>query len=84
MGSGCWDSLSRARERISLVIKYGRPTTAAINMRNGFFEGAGWPLGRSEEFEEERPWKEAKAEGVREVASAGGGRPVILAKRVRK
>ncbi len=31
----------------------------------------------------ERPRKEAKAEGVREVASAGGGRPVILAKKVR-
>ena len=27
--------------------------------------------------------KEAKAEGVRDVASAGGGRPVSLARRVR-
>jgi hypothetical protein len=27
--------------------------------------------------------KDAKAEGVRDVASAGGGRPVILATRVR-
>ncbi len=31
----------------------------------------------------ERPWKAAKAEGVSAVASAGGGRPVILARRVR-
>lgn len=30
-----------------------------------------------------RPRKAAKAEGVSAVASAGGGRPVILAKRVR-
>lgn len=30
-----------------------------------------------------RPWKDAKAEGVRDVASAGGGRPVIFAKIVR-
>lgn len=30
-----------------------------------------------------RPRKAAKAEGVSDVASAGGGRPVSLAKRVR-
>ena len=58
--------------------------TAAMNSRKGFFDGVGWPFGRSEGDEEERPWKEAKAEGVREVASAGGGRPVILARRVRR
>lgn len=52
-------------------------------MRKGFLDGVGWPLGRRE-GEEERPWKEAKAEGVRDVASAGGGRPVILARRVRR
>ena len=52
-------------------------------MRKGFFEGVGWPLGRREGEGEDRPWKEAKAEGVREVASAGGGLPVILAKSVR-
>ena len=33
---------------------------------------------------EERPWKEAKAEGVRDVASAGGGRPVTFANSVRR
>lgn len=69
---------------MSLVIKYGRPTTAARKMRKGFLEGVGWPSGRTEDEEEERPWKEAKAEGVRDVASAGGGRPVIFAKRVRR
>ena len=53
-------------------------------MRKGFFEGAGWPSGVREGEEEERPWKEAKAEGVSEVASAGGGRPVIFAKMVRR
>ena len=55
-----------------------------MNMRKGFFEGVGWPFGNSEGDEEERPCQEAKAEGVREVASAGGGRPVILATRVRR
>ena len=41
-------------------------------------------LGGALEGEEgESPWNEAKADGVRDVASAGGGRPVILAKRVR-
>ncbi len=42
----------------------------------------GWPSGRAPE-DGERPWKEANAEGVRDVASAGGGRPVTLARRVR-
>ena len=55
-----------------------------MNMRNGFFDGVDWPLGRSEGDDEVRPWKVANAEGVREVASAGGGRPVNLAKRVRR
>ena len=53
-------------------------------MRKGFLEGAGWPFGRRVEDEDERPWKEAKAEGVSEVASAGGGRPVIFARSVRR
>ncbi len=53
-----------------------------MNMRNGFFEGVGWPFGNRGD-EDERPWKEAKADGVRDAASAGGGRPVILARRVR-
>ncbi len=35
------------------------------------------------EADGERPWKAAKADGVSAVASAGGGRPVILARRVR-
>ena len=68
---------------MSFVIRYGRPTTAARKMRKGFLDGVVWPSGRTED-EEERPWKEAKAEGVRDVASAGGGRPVIFAKRVRR
>ena len=55
-----------------------------MNIRKGFLEGAGWPLGKSEAEEEERPWKAAKAEGVREEASAGVGRPVTLASRVRR
>lgn len=54
-------------------------------MKNGFFEGrggAGEPSGRVEGLE--RPFmKSAKEDGVRAVASAGGGRPVILAIRVR-
>ncbi len=46
-------------------------------LREGVVGALGW-------FEGVRPWKEAKAEGVREVASTGGGRPVILARRVRR
>ena len=53
-------------------------------MTKGLREGVGGTPGRFEELGEERPWKEANAEGVREVASAGGGRPVTLARRVRK
>lgn len=49
----------------------------------GFRDGAGVLLGFEEEGEDERPWKEANAEGVKAVASAGGGRPVIFAMRVR-
>lgn len=52
-------------------------------MTNGFFEGVGGALGVLADDGEVRPWKEAKAEGVREVASAGGGRPVIFASKVR-
>lgn len=48
----------------------------------GFFEGVGGMLGFIDEGAV-RPWKEANAEGVSDVASAGGGRPVTLAKRVR-
>ena len=68
---------------MSLLIRYGRPTTAARKIRKGFFEGTGWPFGRSVGPEGERPWNEAKAEGVSDVASTGGGRPVSLAMRVR-
>ena len=50
---------------------------------NGLREGVGDAPGCEEVEDEVRPWKDAKAEGVREVASAGGGRPVILARRVR-
>lgn len=46
----------------------------------GFLEGAG---GAEDADGLERPRKEANAEGVSEVASTGGGRPVILAKSVR-
>lgn len=51
-------------------------------MTKGLREGVGGAPGW-EEDEEVRPWKAAKADGVREVASAGGGWPVILASRVR-
>ena len=57
--------------------------TAARNIKNGFFEGVGWPLGRIEGFDGERPWNDANAEGVSDVASTGGRRPVTLAKSVR-
>lgn len=53
--------------------------------KKGFFEGlagAGEPSGRVA-GEERPPMKDAKAAGVRAVASAGGGRPVSLAMRVR-
>ena len=64
-------------------MRYGNPITAARNIKNGFFEGVGWPFGNREGPEEESPWNDANAEGVSDVASAGGGRPVTLAKRVR-
>ena len=67
---------------MSLLMRYGRPKAAARKKRKGFLLGrgglAGVPSGRN--F---RPSKEAKALGVRDVASAGGGRPVTFAKRVR-
>lgn len=53
-----------------------------MKKRKGFLLGrggeAGEPSGRN--F---RPSKEAKALGVRDIASAGGGRPVIFASRLR-
>lgn len=54
---------------------------------NGFLEGlggAGEPSGSVAGAPEDEPdMKEANADGVREVASAGGGRPVSFAMRVR-
>ena len=64
-------------------MRYGNPTTAARNIKNGFFEGVGWPFGRREGPDGDSPWNDANAEGVRDVASAGGGRPVTLARTVR-
>jgi hypothetical protein len=62
-------------------MRYGRPKTARRNMINGFFDGFGVPSGR--DVGADRPRKNAeKAEGVRDVASAGSGRPVIFAMRV--
>lgn len=61
-------------------MRYGRPKTAARKKRNGFLEGRGRPGGPSGD------WllvNAENAEGVKAVASAGGGRPVNLAKRVR-
>ena len=52
-------------------------------MTKGLRDGVGGKPGCECGDEEVRPWKEANAEGVRDVASAGGGRPVIFAKRVR-
>ncbi len=52
-------------------------------MTKGFLEGVGGALELSTEGGAVRPWNAAKAEGVRDVASAGGGRPVTLASRVR-
>ena len=68
---------------MSFDIKYGRPKAARTKTRKGFLEGDG--DGDVELFGAEdggRPRKDAKAEGVREVASAGGGRPVIFANKV--
>ena len=67
---------------MSFVIRYGRPKTARRKITKGLREGVGTPLGFEGEGAES-PWKEAKADGVSAVASAGGGRPVILAIRVR-
>ena len=64
-------------------MRYGNPITAARNIKNGFFEGLGWPFGRREGLVGDSPWNDANAEGVSDVASAGGGRPVTLAKSVR-
>ena len=64
-------------------MRYGNPITAARNIKKGFFEGVGWPFGRREGPEGDSPWNDANAEGVSDVASAGGGRPVTLAMRVR-
>lgn len=66
---------------MSFDIRYGRPKAARRKTRKGFFEGAGgWFEG---DDAGERPRNAAKADGVREVASAGGGRPIIFAKSVR-
>lgn len=74
----CW-----ARVRMSLDIKYGRPNAARTKTRNGFLDGEGGDDVELFEAEEGgRPRKDAKAEGVREVASAGGGRPVTFANKV--
>ncbi len=66
---------------MSLPIKYGRPKAAARKKKNGFLLGRGGltgePSGRN--F---LPSNLAKALGVSDVASAGGGRPVSLANKV--
>lgn len=68
---------------MSLDIKYGRPKAARTKTRNGFLEGDGDGDVKLFGAEEEgRPRKDAKADGVREVASAGGGRPVTFANKV--
>ena len=64
-------------------MRYGNPITAARKIKNGFLEGVGWPFGRREGPDGDSPWNDANAEGVSDVASAGGGRPVTLAKSVR-
>ncbi len=64
-------------------MRYGNPTTAARNIKSGFFEGVGCPFGSREGPDGDSPWNDANAEGVSDVASAGGGRPVTLATRVR-
>lgn len=67
---------------MSLDIKYGRPKAARTKTRKGFLEGdAEGELCGAEEGG--RPRNDAKAEGVIEVASAGGGRPVTFANKVR-
>lgn len=86
--TACWrrasSSCERARERISLPIKYGKPKTARMNIKNGLREGrvgAGLPSGNV--VGADRPLKNAeKADGVSAVASAGSGRPVNFAIKV--
>ena len=53
-----------------------------MKKKNGFLDGRG---GRGEPSGAVAgsPLKRAKADGVRDVASAGGGRPVTFARRVR-
>ena len=69
---------------MSLPIRYGRPKTARRKTRKGFLEGRGGEAGEPSGFGGGvRPWKAKNAEGVRDVASAGGGRPVTRARRVR-
>lgn len=51
-----------------------------MKKRKGFLDGRGGELPSGRIL---RPSKEANAEGVKEVASTGIGRPVIFAKRVR-
>ena len=68
---------------MSLPIRYGRPNAAARKNRKGFLLGLGAAGATVPSGKSFRPSNEAKALGVRDVASAGGGRPVILAYSVR-
>lgn len=65
---------------MSFETRYGSPNAARRKTIKGFLDGAG---GDEDVEGLERPRKDANAAGVSEVASTGGGRPVILAKRVR-
>lgn len=68
---------------MSLPIRYGRPKTASKKTMNGFLLGRGG-FGLFGSIGAVPPEAKAKKlEGVREVASAGGGRPVRRARRVR-
>lgn len=67
---------------MSFDMRYGRPNAARTKTRKGLREGEGeddW-FGAEEGG---RPRNDANADGVREVASAGGGRPLTLAIKVR-
>lgn len=79
LSAASWEA---ARALMSLPMRYGRPKAATRKTRKGFLERRGGaarvPSGRTV-----RPSKLANAAGVRAVASAGGGLPVILAINVR-
>ena len=78
---------------MSFPMRYGNPNIANRKTINGFLLGfgvcIGWPLGPIVVIVllplpvpgDKKFWKEA---GFREVASAGGGRPVSFAKIVRR